>query len=156
MMVLDRVSNLFQKYRQAEWRTQRQWVGLILLVLVGFILVSVASLGVTSRAALAGREIQDIKALITENEFNNADLKVELARLTSEEVMAPKAEDLGYHAISPGEITYVTVNGLIPQADFRIMQVEKSAAPIVIQPEYTESLIDWLVRQVHPYVGARP
>jgi len=155
-VLINSASRLFHKYQQAEWRIQRQWIGLILLGLVVVVLVAAAYLSVTARTALAGRQVQDLKQEITSNEFVNADLKVELAQLTSKETMAPKAMEMGYHEISPEEITYVMVAGYSPRPDFKITPAAGAEPEVLMAPEYSESLIDWFIRQIRPYVGVQP
>lgn len=150
------IAKLSNKYRQAEWRTQRQWIGLILLGLVIIVLIAGAYLNVEARTSLAGREIQNIEELITTNEFVNADLEAELAYLTSDEVMAPKATAIGYRAISPDEITYITVLGYAPNPDFKISNSGKNSSSVLMDPAYTESLIDWLVGITRSTDGIQP
>ena len=59
-MNLDTVTNLFDTYRMAPWRIQRQWIVNFLLAVVSLAMVAALYLDVTARADIAGREIQNL------------------------------------------------------------------------------------------------
>jgi cell division protein FtsL len=145
---MNNVTKIVQKYRQAPWRVQRQWIGLFLL---GFVLVAMVAgiyLSITTRADLAGREIQNINVEILDNQRSNADLETTLAGLTSTEAMARRAEQLGFHSAGPEDMTYVIVPGFTLKG--AVDMSSSAARPItpVILPEYRESLFDWFAREI--------
>ena len=80
-------TRIIHAYRQAPWRVQRQYVGAFLLAIIIVALISALYLDVTARAALAGREIQNLRVEITSMQRINADLETELASLTSSSMM---------------------------------------------------------------------
>ena len=64
---MNNVTQIVQTVRQANWRVQRQWIGLFLLGLVLIAMVAGIYLNITVRATLAGREIQMLQADIATN-----------------------------------------------------------------------------------------
>ena len=137
-------TQIIHAYRQAPWRVQRQWVGVFLLAVIVAAMVAALYLDVTARAALAGREIQELRSQITTVQRENADLETQLADLTSTAVMERRALELGYRPVLPGELDYVPVPGFVePEPD--ILLAAKDTAPhIPSRPaEYTQSLLEW-------------
>ena len=148
-------TRIIHAYRQAPWRVQRQYVGAFLLAVIIVALISALYLDVTARAALAGREIQDLRIEITTMQRANADLETELASLTSSSMMQRRALELGYRPVKPGELDYVFVPGYVaPEPDILLAAVDTTAPPSYLPEEYTESLIEWLDKRVR-YGGAR-
>jgi cell division protein FtsL len=101
---MNNVTHIVRKYRQAPWRVQRQWIGLFLLGPVLVAMIAAIYLNVTARAALAGREIQNLDADIISNQRTNADLETQLAGLTSTEAMQERAQELGFHPAAPEDV----------------------------------------------------
>ncbi|GAB4530703.1 MAG: hypothetical protein Fur0018_18130 [Anaerolineales bacterium] len=140
-----------QAYHNAPWRRQTQWLGMFLLALVALALVASLYLSVSSRAATLGRETMNMQAEIERLRRANADLTVQLAQLTAADAMQARAAALGLQPASPEQIQYVVVPGyrgrqtarLAPQATFQV------AAPLV-QPAFSESLLDWARIQLAP------
>jgi hypothetical protein len=148
-MNIQNVNHLVHAYKVAPWRVQRQWIGNVLLVVVALAMVATLYLDVTSQAAIAGREIQNLTASIADNQQASADLETQLAALTSTRVMAQRAQELGYRPIKTGEAEYVVVPG------YTVMEPEiLSAVPVpqlsapTIPPEYNESLLDWADKKI--------
>ncbi len=142
-------------YKQAPWRVQRQWIGAFLLIVIGVAMIAALYLDVTARAAVAGREIQELRADITTVQRQNADLETQLADLTSTEAMQKRATTLGYRPVQPGELDYVAVPGFArPEPD--ILQAAEDVTPHVdTQPaEYTQSLLEWFDERIK-FGGAR-
>ncbi len=151
---MNNVTQIVQKYRQAPWRMQRQWIGLFL---AGFVLVAMVAaiyLNVTTRADLAGRQIQDLKASIIDNQRMNADLETQLAGLTTTDSMEKRAQQLGFHEVAPEDLTYVVVPGYLPRQPVDMnLPNDRPAAPVIL-PQYTESLFDWLGREFNSTLPA--
>ncbi len=139
------VAHLRHAYRQAPWRIQRQWAGLFLLGLLVLAMVSALYLDVTASAAIAGREIQQLRIDITETQRTNADLETRLAVILSTRNMEVRARALGFRPAETGEIHYLMVPGYVQTAGVRLENFAPppSAAP-GLPAEYTESLLDWL------------
>jgi hypothetical protein len=138
-------TQIIHAYKQAPWRVQRQWVGAFLLAVIGMAMIAALYLDVTARAAMAGREIQEMRFQITTIQRANADLETQLADMTSTVEMKRRALELGYRPVKPGELDYVAVPGFVaPEPE--ILSVAEDASPEsqVLPVEYTQSLFEWL------------
>jgi len=148
-MNIQNVNHLVHAYKIAPWRMQRQWIGSALLVVVALAMVATLYLDVTSQAAIAGREIQDLTAAITVSQQVSGDLQTQLASLTSATVMEQRALDLGFRPMKSGEAEYLVVPGY-----FALEPDILSSAPILqlsaltVPPEYNESLLDWVDKRI--------
>ena len=97
------IGHLLNASRLAPWRAQRQWIGALLLAALGLAMVASLYLDVTSQAAIAGREIQDISSQVIAVEQANADLQSRLAEITSADAMEQRAAALGYAPADSGD-----------------------------------------------------
>ena len=142
-------TQIIHAYRQAPWRVQRQWVGVFLLAVIGAAMVAALYLDVTARAALAGREIQELRSEIITVQRQNADLETQLADLTSTVVMEQRATELGYRPVQPGELDYVAVPGFVAPEPAILLAAADASPHIETQPaEYAQSLLVWLEEQI--------
>jgi hypothetical protein len=142
-------TRIIHAYKQAPWRIQRQWVGAFLLFVVGAAMVAALYLDVTARAAVAGREIQELRFEIIAIQRQNADLETRLAKMTSTAEMERRARSLGYRPVLPGELDYVPVPGFIAPEPEILLAAEDVTIPEHSLPyEYSESLIEWLDEQI--------
>lgn len=148
-------TRIIHAYKQAPWRVQRQYVGAFLLAVIVVALISALYLDVTARAALAGREIQELRIGITATQRSNADLETELGGLTSSTRMQQRALELGYRPVKPGELDYIFVPGYIaPEPDILVAAVDVTTPAYRLPDEYTESLLEWL--DTHANFGGTP
>ncbi|HSL29282.1 MAG TPA: hypothetical protein VK900_08805 [Anaerolineales bacterium] len=137
-------TQIIHAYRQAPWRIQRQWIGAFLLAVICAAMVAALYLDVTARTAVAGREIQEMRILISTVQRENADLETRLADLTSTAVMQRRAAELGYRPVLPGELDYVAVPGFItPEPDILLAAKDTSPRIESMPAEYTQSLLEW-------------
>ena len=151
---MKNITQIVQKVRQAPWRVQRQWIGLLFLGLVLITMVAGIYLNVTARASINGREIQLLTAEIEKNKRANADLSTQLAALTSDEAMQARAEALGFQPVSPEEITFISVPGYTGKKAVDLSTQGSSPKQSLLEPEYSETLFDWFTRQIA--AGAKP
>ena len=148
-------TQIIHAYKQAPWRVQRQWVGAFLLALIGIAMIAALYLDVTARAALAGREIQELRLEITTAQRANADLETQLVNLTSTVEMQRRALERGYRPVKPGELDYVSVSGFVPPEPAILTAVNEPAPHARTLPaQYSESLIEWLDERIK-FGGAR-
>jgi len=138
------VTHFVHAYRQAPWRVQRQWVGAFLLAVLALAMVAALYLDVTARAAITGREIQDLQLQITSVERTNADLQTRLATALSTTNMESRALTLGFRPAEPGEIHYLIVPGFYRPSAVTMVVPQAQSATQTLPPAYTESLFDWL------------
>jgi hypothetical protein len=142
-------TQIIHAYKQAPWRVQRQWVGAFLLFVIGAAMIAALYLDVTARAAVAGREIQEMRFEITAIQRSNADLETKLAKLTSTAEMERRALQLGYRPVKPGELDYVPVPGYVPPEPAILLAAEDVTVPAQTLPaEYSQSLLEWLDDQM--------
>ena len=137
-------TQIIHAYKQAPWRIQRQWIGAFLLALIGAAMIAALYLDVTARAAVAGREIQELRFELATIRRANADLETQLGNLTSTAEMQRRALELGYRPVKPGELDYVPVPGFVVPEPAILLAAED--APLPVQPipfEYTQSLLEW-------------
>lgn len=145
----QRITRLVQAYRQAPWRTQRLWIIFFLLATVAIGMVAGLYLNVTARAALAGREVQNLETSIAMNQRLNSDLETQIASQLSTENMARRAEALGYEPAAAENLEYVVVSGYFPpQAATLASGASDSPQAAAVDPLYTQSLLDWLGEKI--------
>lgn len=139
-----------QAYTQAPWRKQLQLIGVFSLVLVFIALVAGVYLSVSARAAAAGREIQAMQAEIDNLDRDIEDLESQLAFLQSTGEMEKRVKSMGFKPVAPEEIVYLNVPGYTYRQSAVLAPV--SERPLVsaptTPPEYTESLLEWMQREV--------
>lgn len=148
-MNIQNVNHLVHAYKISPWRVQRQWIGTALLAVVALAMVATLYLDVTSQAAIAGREIQDLTALITEGQQVSADLQTQLASLTSASVMEERALELGFRPMASIEAEYLVVPGYFqPEPEILSSIPRPQLSALTIPPEYNESLLDWVDERI--------
>jgi len=145
---MDKVTNLARKYRQAPWRTQRQWLGLILLGVVMAAMVAGVYLNVTARATLAGREVLDLNFDIAANKRTNADLQTKLAVSSSAAAMQQHAQTLGFVPATPDDIVYVVVPGYVPHAGINLSTTTEQPPASILLPAYRQTLFEWFSERI--------
>jgi cell division protein FtsB len=137
-------------YKQAPWRVQRQWISAFLLILLGLSMVAALYLDVTARAALTGRDIQNLNADLITIQQSNADLETHIATLTSNSAMETRALALNYQEVQSNQLQFIVVPGYIaPQLTHLISAPSLQPSTPTIQPEYTQSLLDWFNQRLH-------
>jgi len=144
---------LEQAYKPAPGRTQVQWSGMFLLVVISFVMVAGLYLSISAQAATAGLDIQDLQVQKDETTRRMADLRNQLAYLTSDQVMEKRAKDLGFKLNRIDDPTYL----IIPNYAGR--ELASMAPPPgldmipspVLRPAYIQSLWEWLFQGVLSY-----
>jgi len=148
-MNIQNVNHLVHAYKIAPWRVQRQWIGTVLLAVVALAMVATLYLDVTSQAAIAGREIQDLTVAITVSQQVSGDLETQLASLTSATVMEDRALELGFRPMQPEEVEYLVVPGYFePEPSILSSAQLPQLSALSIPPEYNESLFDWMDEKI--------
>jgi hypothetical protein len=135
-----------QAYRQAPWRSQFQWIVVFLLALVLLAFVAGIYLTVSEHSATTGREIQQMSADLDSLDSQIADMKTQLAALTSATQMEKRAEAMGFTAIDPATATYLIVPGYVGRQPVVLAPAPgaKSTPASLIRSNYTESLWEWM------------
>ena len=127
----------------------RQWIGNALLAVVVLAMIATLYLDVTSQAAIAGREIQDLTASISASQQVSADLQTKLALSTSARVMEERALEIGFRPMKSGEAEYLIVPGYsVLEPDILSSAPVLQLSALTIPPEYNESLLDWMDKKI--------
>ena len=144
------INSIHYAYKQAPWRIQRQWISSFLLIVLGLAMVAALYLDISARAALTGRDIQNLSANIIAVQQSNADLETRIAELTSNQAMEKRAEALNYQPVQAKQVQFIIVPGYIAPQPANLV-----AAPLLqpssptIRPEYTQSLLNWFDQRLH-------
>ncbi len=147
-MNIQNVNHFVHAYKIAPWRIQRQWIGSALLMVVALAMVATLYLDVTSQAAIAGREIQDLTAAITISQQMSGDLQTQLASLTSARIMQQRALELGFRPMVSGEAEYLVVAGYSVLEPDILSSAPLQMSALTIPPQYNESLLDWIDEKI--------
>ncbi len=137
-----------RQYQDVPQRFQRQWITAFLALMVAVSSVSGLYLNVASRTAITGREIQHLQRVITDNQRINADYQTQIALQLSNESLDTRASTAGYTALTSENIEYISVPGYVRHAGLTLAAQVLPEDDSVSSPEYNESLIGWISRQV--------
>jgi len=155
---MDQIESITQAYSQAPWRRQLQFIGLFSLLLVLIALIAGIYLNVSAKTATKGRSIQTMREEIDVLDREIEDLQSQLAVMLSSTVMENRAIALGYVPVLENHTIYLEVPGYIRRQPVVLAPFSRRSvisAP-VLPPEYTESLIAWLKKQLHQYEFSVP
>ncbi|HMU91704.1 MAG TPA: hypothetical protein PKE35_01170 [Anaerolineales bacterium] len=148
-MNIPNVNHYIHAYKIAPWRVQRQWIGNALLMVVALAMISTLYLDVTSQAAIAGREIQDLTSSIIVSQQVSGDLQTHLASLTSASVMRQRALELGFRPMEAEEVEYLVVPGYVTlEPDILSSAPLPQLSALTFPPEYNQSLLDWMDNRI--------
>jgi len=144
----SKMDHLALAYKEAPWRTQRKWIGLFLVGTIAVGMVAGIYLNVTSKAALAGREVQVLEEDITEAQRNNADLETELAELLSTGNLLARAEEMGFVPTDPEEVVFISIPGYFPPAPVVMAASNATRHSPALDPRFSQSLFGWFDEQM--------
>ena len=145
--IAEAVGSLRQ-YQEVPQRLKKQWITALLAIMTLISIVAGLNLNVTSRTAITGREIQYLQSLITTNQRTNEDLQTQIATLLSSESLRRRAIDSGYVPLKETDLEYITIPGYFPQQSVILVTPATRTDDILMSPEFSESLIGWLARQI--------
>jgi len=144
----SKMNHLVQAYREAPWRTQRKWIVLFLLGTVSVGMITGIYLDVTSRAALAGREVQVLEAEIADNQRENADLETKLAESLSTSKMLERADAMGFVPATSEDVDFMVIPGYFPPQPVVMASSDVSGHSPALDPRFTQSLFGWFDEQL--------
>jgi cell division protein FtsL len=144
----SKMNRLVHAYKEAPWRTQRKWLVLFLMGTVAVGMITGIYLDVTSRAALAGREVQVLEADIANAQRDNSDLETQLAVLLSTSNLLARADKLGFVPANPEDINYMPVAGYFPPQPMVMSSNDVSTHSPALDPRFSQSLFGWLDEQM--------
>jgi len=151
---MQRLERFTQAYPQAPWRGQLQIIGLFLVVIVLLGLVAGVYLSVSARSTAIGRDIQGLQRQIRLLEQENETLKSVLADLSASRRLEVRSAEIGFVPMQVEDAIYVRVPGYSGRPPITLASERKEpvVSASVLPDEYTESLFDWLYRQLSPYI----
>jgi cell division protein FtsL len=154
---MEHLENIAQNYLQAPWRKQKQLAGIFLLVIVSIVIIAGLYLSVSTRTAQTGREIQSMQKIMLRLERENEDIRSKLANIYSSNEMQKRASSLGFNPVQPDQIEYLAIPGYVERSPIILAPyVHREATGVkVTPPQYTESLLDWLRRQIERFTYSR-
>jgi cell division protein FtsL len=138
--------DLLQAYKQAPWRTQVQWVGIFLLIVVAVAAVAGLYLFISGRSAATGRRIQNLESEVAELQRQNNDLQTQLGEISSSRSLNERVESLNMRPLTPNEAIYLEVPGYIPPSGPSLApppSIKEERTPILL-PEFTDTFIEWI------------
>jgi len=137
--------NWSQAYKIVPWRGQLQWLGNMTISLIAVTLVAWLYLSISSKAGIAGRELQTYQYQKSKAEDNIAQLETDLARTTSSTEMSKRAKKLGFKEVDPTRFTYMVIPNYAgrPSAILAPDTVGTLQEKIV-NAEFTRSIWDWM------------
>jgi cell division protein FtsL len=147
---MEGVIRITQAYSQAPWRRQLQLAALFLVFLILVAVVAAIYLNISAQSVTMGTDIQNMQWNIEQMKRSNEDLETQLAYLTSAPTMEKRADAMGFSQVQPDQIIYMNVPGypgrqpavLAPPA------APAEASAVVLAPEYTQTLLDWLEKNL--------
>lgn len=133
--------------------------GLVMFGAAVFLLALLAGLylQVTSAAAIAGRDVQNMESAMIAEERLNADIEAQTALLLSSHNLAQRAKALGFESISRDQIEYILVPGYDPLQPVHFTGAE--AADVLTpasDPAYRQTLLQWLAEQMEKAAAPLP
>jgi len=142
--------DVLQAYKQAPWRTQLQWVGIFLLVVVGVVAVSGLYLSISGRSAATGRRIQILESKVSTLQRENNDLQTLLGEISSSRALNERVDSLGMRLLTVDEAMYLEVPGYVPATGPTLApppSIQEDRTPILL-PEFTDTFIEWLTEKL--------
>jgi hypothetical protein len=137
-----------QAYKQVPWRAQIKWGSRFLMILAISAMVIGLYLSVSAQAAAIGIDIQRSEVAKDNLESEIADMRSQLALLTSEKVMENRAKELGFDFADLSNALYVAVPGYVDRlpANLASPYDPQIIAHPLLKPGYTQSLWEWLAK----------
>jgi len=136
-------------FRQAPWRTQTQAVAAWAIILLIVAVLGGLYLSVASRAATAGRDLQNLELRKAALLQGNDELRAELARLRSTTYLYDRARGMGFYPAQDDQIEYLSINNY-PAAVLAPPPPVAAAPPTqmaALGSWFVETLNHWLTGQ---------
>lgn len=134
--------DLIQAYKQAPWRNQRRYIAWVLVIVVGFLVAAISNLSISAQTYAAGYEIQGLEVEKKQLIRHIADLRNQLAFISSTEIMEGRADELGFTANrDPEQVIYLAIPGYEePEFEIDAPPPKEITQQSLVKPIYTQSL----------------
>jgi cell division protein FtsL len=147
---MNQIENISKVYSQSSWRKQVQYITIFVLVLVAIALIAYIFLSISAHATAVGRDIQDKRVRIKELDREIESLEARLAIILSSEQMESRARSLGFKEVEEDQVVYIAIPGYVERQPPALAPYTKKQTKAILSVpfEYTETLFDWLKRQI--------
>jgi len=142
---MDRVINSNQAYNEIPWRKQIRLIFLFMAVLVIFGTIAAIFLSINSRAAIIGRQIQNMRIEMENIVDHIEDMESRLATITSSVQMEQRAIDLKFDFATSDEIHFLIIEGYGEPSHAIIAPETGNSMPssnASLAPEYFQTIWD--------------
>lgn len=147
---MNQIENISKVYSQSSWRKQVQYITIFVLVLIAVALIAYIFLSISAHATAVGRDIQDKRERIMELDREIESMEANLAIILSSEQMESRARSLGFKEVEENQVVYIAVPGYVERRPSALAPYTKKQTKAILSVpfEYTETLFDWLKRQI--------
>ena len=140
---VDSVSN--KSFRQAQWRRHRQITVPILIIVFALSMFGAIYLAETSRAAVTGRHVQQLRREIESLGYENDLLHANNAYLQSASQLMERAREFGYVPLQLEQIEYLVIPGFGDNLSELDMSGDRLRDINDVANYYDENLADWIL-----------
>lgn len=135
-------------FRKAPWRRQTQLLSGIAVVAALAVAIGSMALAETSRAAAAGRDVQQLRYAIQLSGFENMLLRSKIASASSVVELEARARRLGLVPFPADRIFHLQVAGFETSDQSSENQVDDASPDL---PVYEQTLRDWLIERTQSF-----
>ncbi|MBI3363006.1 MAG: hypothetical protein HY023_18035 [Chloroflexi bacterium] len=139
-------TQLTRAFKQAPWRAQTQAIAAAAVFFVVLAAVGGLYLATATRAATAGRDVQQLEVEKADLLLEIDQLQADVASARSVSRMEARARELGFVPAKNDQVEYIVVAGY-PQPP---PTPAATAAPV---PNYDETLTSWLAGRLESVTG---
>ncbi len=139
-------AQFLRAFRQAPWRTQTQAVAAWSIILLIVAVLGGLYLSAASRAATAGRDLQNLELRKAALLQDNDELRAELARLRSTTYLYDRARALGFYPAQADQLEYLAVN------NYPVTAATAPPPVAVAPPTQVAALGSWFVETLNHWL----
>ena len=135
-----------KSFKQAQWRRHRQITVPILIIVFALGMFGAIYLAETSRAAVTGRNVQQLRRQVENIGYENDLIHANNAYLESASLLMERAGQLGYVPLQLDQIEYLLVPNFDYEQDKHHIMNSEGNNSADLPSYYDESLTEWAVR----------
>jgi hypothetical protein len=135
-----------KSFKQAQWRRHRQISVPIVIIVFALAMFGAIYLAETSRAAVTGRHVQQLRRQIELVRYENDLIHANNAYLESASLLIDRAGQLGYVPLQLDQIEYLIVPGFGYEQNEYPTSISDDYESVNLTSYYDENLTDWAAR----------
>ena len=135
-----------KSFKQAQWRRHRQITVPILIIVFALGMFGAIYLAETSRAAVTGRNVQQLRRQVENIGYENDLIHANNAYLESASLLMERAGQLGYVPLQLDQIEYLVVQNFDYEKDKHHIMKSEGDHSADLPTYYDESLAEWAMR----------